>query len=387
MVDQPVTFRTAGTVLFGNDSLDQLGEIIEQIRAQRILVITDKGIVQCGLLDRLKGCLRQFEFSVYDEIEQTPDLETIRKCTHFARAGRFDLLIGFGGGSPMDATKAVSVMMTNEGDIEAYLGRDTVRVPGVKVILVTTTAGTGSEVTIYSVLAQREENVQAITGIADRHILPEWAIVDPTLTLGMPPSLTANTGIDALSHALESYLNVKSNFQTEPLALASIKLISQNIEKAVANGSDLPVRNNMSAGSLLAGMSLCQTGGGLAHALAETIQIPYRIPHGAPIAVILPHVMSYNLVEKPEKYAEVARAMGIDGTGFSETDLAEKGVERVRQIIDRLALPKRLSDLNVPEGDLEKIAKSTMLLAPGLLKVNPRPAGEQDLIELLREAY
>jgi len=387
VMNQPISFRTAGTVLFGDNSLDQIADVIKEVGADRILVITDKGIIQCGLVDRLKACLRHFNFSFYDDTEETPSLETIRKCTQFAKEGGYDLLIGFGGGSPMDATKAVTIMMTNEGDIEEYLGRDTVRVPGVKKILVPTTAGTGSEVTVFSVLAWREKNVQAITGIIDRHMLPEWAIIDPTLTLGMPSSLTANTGIDAFSHAVESYLNIKSNFQTEPLSLASIKLISQNIEKATAHGADSQVRYNMSAGSVLAGMSLSQTGGGLAHAVAETFQIPYKIAHGAAIAAILPHVMSYNLVERPDKYADVAKAMGLSPDGFSETDLAKKAVKRVQEIIDRLGLPKSLSELNIPEKDLETIARSTLELSPSLLKVNPRSASEQDLLNLLRDAY
>lgn len=387
MLDRGITFRTAGTVFFGNNSLEQIPEIIEGLGAKKILVITDKGIVQCELIERLRQHLSQFEYFVYDEIEETPSLQTIRKCTKYAKEKRFDLLIGFGGGSPMDATKAVSIMMTNEGDIADFLGGDTVRVPGVKTILAPTTAGTGSEVTIYSVLAEREENKHTLTGIADKHLLPEWAIIDPTLTTGMPRSLTANTGIDAFSHAVESYLNVRSNFQSEPLALRAIELLSQSLEKTTANGADLEARYNMSAGSVLAGMSLCQTGGGLAHALAETIQIPYRLQHGAAIAVILPHVMSYNLVEKPDKYAKVARAMGVSSENISQTDLARKSIERINEIIDRLGLPKRLSTFDIPESDLEQISKSVLVIAPGLLKVNPRPTKEEDLMDLLQKAY
>lgn len=386
-MDQTIEFHTVGTIIFGNNSLHRIASVIEQTSAKSILVITDRGIIQCRLIEHLKNCLEHFSFSIYDEIEETPSLETIRRCTQFAKNGGYDLLVGFGGGSPMDAAKAVSIMVTNKGDIEDYLGTDKVCVPGIQKILIPTTAGTGSEVTVFSVLAKRKEKLQAITGIADKHILPEWAIIDPTLTLNMPPSLTANTGIDAFSHAVESYLNIKSNFQTEPLAITAIKLLSENIEKATSDGASLEARYNMSAGSVLAGMSLCQTGGGLVHALAETIQMPYNTPHGAAIAVILPYAMSYNLVENPSKYAEVAKAMGIVSTGFSENCLARKSVERVNQIIDRVGLPKRLSQLGIPEKDLELIAKSTVVIAPSLLEVNPRPVNERDLLELLRSAY
>ena len=387
MHDSPFTFNTAGTVLFGNHTLQKIPEILQSFGIQKILVITDRGLVENNLIGRLIQHLEQFEYAVYDNVDETPSLQTIRQCSEFAREGQFDLVIGFGGGSPMDAAKAVSILLTNEGNIEDFLGRDTVRKPGARMILVPTTAGTGSEVTIYSVLADKAEGQNILTGIADRHLLPDWAIVDPTLTAAMPPFLTANTGIDAFSHAVESYLNVKSNFQTEPLALKSIELVTHYLEKANADGNDSEARYHMAAGSVLAGMSLCQTGGGLVHALAETIQIPYNLQHGSAISVILPHVMSYNLVERPDKYANVSRAMGIGSSELSETQLAEKSAEKLSQIIENIGLPTQLSALGIPENDLEEIAKSVSIIAPGLLKVNPRPTTESDLLDLLRKAY
>lgn len=387
MLDRPFTFNTAGTVLFGNNALEQIPEILKTNGVQKILVITDRGLVENKLIDQLIQHLQQFEYSVYDDVDETPSLQTIRQCTEFAKEGKFDFVIGFGGGSPMDAAKAVSILMTNAGDIEDFLGRDTVRKPGTPKILVPTTAGTGSEVTIYSVLADKAEGRNILTGIADRHLLPDWAIIDPTLTAAMPPALTANTGIDAFAHAVESYLNIKSNFQTEPLALKSIELVSHYLEKATADGSDSEARYQVSAGSVLAGMSLCQTGGGLVHALAETIQIPYNLQHGSAISVIMPHVMSYNLVERPDKYANVARAMGIGASSLSQTELAEKSVEKINQIMKHIGLPTQLAALGIPENDLEEIAKSVSIIAPGLLQVNPRSTTERDLLDLLHKAY
>jgi alcohol dehydrogenase len=386
MAEQFITFSTSNSILFGNNAVEQIPMIIKKMGAQRILVVTDKGLVQCGLIKRLTNVLQQVNYSIYDEVEETPNIETIRKITEDGRKYKFDLLIGFGGGSPMDAAKAVSALLTNEGDIEDYLGSDTIRKPGVKKILVPTTAGTGSEVTIFSVLARREKNIQEPTGIYDKYMLPEWAIVDPTLTVAMPPSLTANTGMDAFSHAAECYVNTKSNFLMEPLALEAIKLISQNIEKATTNGTDLVARYQMSAGSLLAGVAFSQTGTGLTHGLAETVQIPYKIPHGAAIAVILPHVMAFNISAKTTKYAQIARAMGIDSKGLSDVQLAERAVERVKEINARIGIPKNLSALRIPEKDLEKIAKDTMIIGEGYLKKNPRMANEQDLLKILENA-
>ena len=387
MVEQLVTFNTSQTILFGNNAVDQVNGIVKTVKAKKVLIITDKGIVGCGLLEPLKAQLKRVKHTVFDEVEETPGLETIRTCTKFAKKEKFDLLIGLGGGSSMDATKAVSALVTNPGDIEKYLGSDTIRVPGLKKILIPTTSGTGSEVTIFSVLALREKNVQEPTGIYDRHMLPEWAIVDPTLTLSMPPKLTANTGMDAFSHAAECYVNVKSNLFTEPLALEAIRFISQNIEKATKNGSDVQARSGMSAGSVLAGMAFSQTGTGLTHGLAETAQIPYKIPHGAAIAVILPHVMAFNLPERIAKFAQMARAMGVDPRGLSEADLAEKSVQRVKEINAQIGIPKGLSALGIPEKDLGKIAADTMVLGAGYLKKSPRLANEQDLLQILRNAY
>ena len=387
MAEQLFTFSTSHSIIFGNHALDQINAIVKTVKAKKVLIITDKGIVSCGLMEPLKAQLKRIKHAVFDDVEETPGLETIRKCTKFARKEKFDLFIGLGGGSAMDATKAVSALMTNPGDIEKYLGSDTIRVPGLKKILIPTTSGTGSEVTIFSVLARREKDVQEPTGIYDRHMLPEWAIVDPSLTLSMPPKLTANTGMDAFSHAAECYVNKKSNFLMEPLALEAIKLIAHNIERAVAHGADQDARTGMSAGSLLAGMAFSQTGTGLCHALAETAQIPYKIPHGAAIAVILPHVMAFNLPERIAKFAQMARAMGVDSKDISDAQLAEKAVEKVKEINVKIGIPKNLSALGIPEKDLEKIAHETMVTGEGYLKKSPRMANEQDLLQILRNAF
>jgi len=387
MTNELITFQTAGSVLFGNKAIEKLGNIINQMGVKRILVITDKGIVQCGLINRLKECITRFDYSIYDDIDHTPSFGTIRRCTQFVKEGGFDLLIGFGGGSAMDAAKAVSIMATNEGKLEDYLGSDKVRVPGLRKILITTTSGTGSEVTIFSMLGQRDTPPYLIDGIYDRHCLPDVAIVDPTLTLGVPPSLTANTGMDAFSHAAECYVNIKSSFHNKPLALEAVKLTSRNLEKATSDGSDLEARYHMSAGSLLAGLAFNQTGSGIAHGLAEAFQVEYDIQHGTAIGIVLPHVMSFNLTEKPSLYADLARAMGIDGKGLSESDLAKKSAGRVSELIDHIGLPKKLSEVGIPERDLPKIAKTALLLSPGLFKKNLRPVGEEEALQLLRKAY
>ena len=387
MKNELITFCTAGSVLFGNNVMEQVADIIGKMKASKVLVITDKGVVQCGLIDRLKDCLTGSEHAIYDNIDHTPSFDTIRKCTQFVKEGKFDLLIGFGGGSVMDAAKAVSIMATNEGKIEDYLGSDKVLVPGIPKILITTTSGTGSEVTIFAMLAQRDTPPFMIDGIYDRYCLPEYAIVDPTLTLGIPPALTANTGFDALSHAVECYVNIKSSFHNKPLALEAVKLICQNLEKATMEGSDLKARYNLSAGSLLAGLAFNQTGSGIGHGLGEAFQVGYNIQHGTAIGIVLPHVMSFNLTEKPALYADMARAMGIDQEGLSELDLAKRSAERVSEIIDRIGLPKRLSEVGIPENDLDKIAKTALELSPGLFMKNLRHVGEKEVLQLLRDAY
>jgi alcohol dehydrogenase len=385
MQNEPITFRTAGSVLFGNNAIEKLGSITGQLAAKRALIVTDKGIVKSGLLNRLKTCLAGLAHEVYDDIDHTPSFETIRRCTRFAKEGHFDLVIGFGGGSAMDAAKAVSVMATNPGKVEDYLGFDKVRVPPLRKILITTTSGTGSEVTIYAMLAQRDKPPYLIDGIFDKYCLPEYAIVDPTLTLGVPRSLTANTGIDALSHATECYVNIKSSFHNKPFAWEAVRLTSQNLEKATADGGDLEARYNMAAGSLLAGMAFTQSGSGMGHGLGEAFQVEYNVQHGTAIGIVLPHVMAFNLAEAPAPYAELAEAMGI--TGLPQRALAEKAVERMREIIRHIGLPTRLSEVGIPEKDIEKIAKTALELSPSLFKKNVRPVGEKEVLYLLREAF
>jgi len=258
-------------------------------------------------------------------------------------------------------------------------------VPPLRKILITTTSGTGSEVTIYAMLAQRDNPPYAIDGIFDRYCLPEYAIIDPTLTLGVPPSLTANTGIDALSHATECYVNIKSSFHNKPFAWEAVRLTSQNLEKATADGGDLEARHNMSAGSLLAGMAFTQSGSGIGHGLGEAFQVEYNVQHGTAIAIVLPHVMAFNLVEAPAPYAELAQAMGI--AGLPQRALAEKVVERMRELIRNIGLPTRLSEVGISEKDLEKIAKTALELSPSLFKKNVRPVGEKEVLYLLRQAF
>ena len=381
------TFCTAGSVIFGNNSIEQVSDIIQKLKASKILVITDKGVVQCGLIGRLESQLINCEYDIYDNIDHTPSFETIRKCTKYVKEGKYDLLIGLGGGSVMDATKAVSIMTTSDGQIEDYLGSDKVSTPALPKILITTTSGTGSEVTVFAMLGQRDTPPYLIDGIYDRSCLPEYAIVDPTLTLGVPKALTANTGLDALSHAIECYVNIKSSFHTKPLALESIKLICKSLEKAIVDGSDLEARYNLSAGSLLAGLAFNQTGSGIGHGLGEAFQVGYNVQHGTAIAIVLPLVMKFNLATEPSLYAEMAIAMGISGEGLSEIELAEKSAERVGEIIENIGLPTKLSEVGIPEEDLEKIAKTTLELSPGLFMKNLRPVSEDDVLDLLKQAY
>jgi alcohol dehydrogenase len=382
-----ITFCTAGSVIFGNNAIEQIGEIANKNKTNRILVITDKGVVKCGLIDRLTDCLSDHEHVIYDEIDHTPSFETIRKCTAFVKKGNFDLLIGFGGGSVMDATKAVSIMATNKGQVSDYLGSDKVTVPALPKILITTTSGTGSEVTIFAMLGQRDTPPYLIDGIYDKACLPEYAIVDPTLTLGIPKALTANTGLDALSHAIECYVNTKSSFHNKPLALEAIRLIFQSLEKATIDGSDLEARYNLSAGSLLAGLAFNQTGSGIGHGIGEAFQVEYDIQHGTAIAIVLPHVMRFNHAEKPSLHADMAKAMGVESKTLTELELAKKSVDKVRDLIAKIGLPQKLSEVGISEQDLAKIATTALELSPGLFKKNLRPVSKDDVFNLLQEAY
>jgi alcohol dehydrogenase len=294
------------------------------------------------------------------------------------------VIVGLGGGSSLDISKVTSVMLANEGPIEKYFGMVLVPKPGVPLILIPTTAGTGSEMTSICVLSDTKNKVKR--GIVSEHMFARAALLDPKLTLALPPRVTAMTGMDALVHAIESFVGVRASVFTDTLNLQAIRLVASNLRLAYASGANLAARENMLYASCLAGMAFSNTQNGLDHALALAIGGKFHLPHGLLTAFIIPWVMEYNLIANPGKYIRIAEAFGERTKHLPEIQAARLAVKAVKSLLDDLGISYKLSSYGVPRDEFPALAKATVG-AVRLISNNPRTVSEADVIGILEANY
>lgn len=365
------SFDAKTTVVFGPDTVQRLGTEAANLRAEKALLVTDKGIVQAGLLKNARQSLIEagIKIAVFDEVEPNPRGTMVLQGAQAAQDHQADIVIGLGGGSPMDAAKAMAVMSVNEGPLEQFcgVGADPWPVPPKPIIAVPTTAGTGAEVSGAAMINLVEQSRKA--DIFGQSIRPVTAILDPLLTVGLPPRLTASTGIDALSHALEAYVAKYANPITDALAEKAIQLVAENLRQAYANGENLEARSNMLLASTMAVMAAA-AGLGVIHSLAQTIGGFYDAPHGLSIAVCLPAGVEYNLFAAPEKYANVSRMLGMDIDGMSIISAAKTVVPAVQELLGDLEITDNMQSLGVREEDIPTLADICM--QDGCTPTNPR---------------
>ncbi len=381
------TFSSGGRVVSGVGCLAGLGDVVRRLGARRVLVVTDPGVAAAGLAERLLDSLPSGPPAplLFDRVEPEPTVPAVQDCLAAGREMGAELVVGLGGGSSMDVAKLVSVLLTNPGPVQSYYGIDLVPGPGVPLVCVPTTAGTGSEATNIAVLRDEERGIKA--GVVSDHIFAACALLDPELTLGMPPALTAATGMDALSHALESYTGTRGSPFTDALNLAALELIGKNLPRAFADGGDIMARANMLQASCMAGMAFTNTQNALCHALAMAIGASHRLPHGLLCAITLPWAMEFNLTARPGRYARVARALGRPVEGLGEIEAAGQAVEAVRGLLEVLGISCRLGSHRVPRQDLPAIAEATLATQTRLLANNPREVTLGDALRLLEENY
>jgi alcohol dehydrogenase len=379
-------FNTVRRIVSGFGSLENLGDEIKRLRGSKVFVVTDPGIKSAGLVDLLVGVLdrAKINYRFFTEVEPDPKIEVVFASLAAAKNFGPDLIIGLGGGSSLDISKVTAVMMTNAGPIEKYFGMELVPEPGIPLILVPTTAGTGSEMTSICVLSDTANKVKK--GIVSEHMFARTALLDPQLTLGLPPHITAMTGMDALVHAIESYTGIRATLLTDTLNLQAICLIATNLRKAYAQGENREARENMLSASCLAGMAFSNTQNGLDHALALAIGGKFHLPHGLLTAFILPWVMEYNLLANPEKFIQIARAFGESVDGLPETSGARLSVQAIKSLLDDLGISYKMSNYGVPREEIPALAKAT-IGAARLIGNNPRKVLEKDVIKLLEENY
>ena len=376
---QSFTFNTAACIAVGAGESRKLGEHCRRLGIERPLLVTDPGLVAIGLVEPVLEALAADGLSarVFDQVREDPPEEIVLAAVDMALDGDVDGVIGFGGGSSMDVAKVVAVLLEAGQSLAEIYGVDQVTGSRLPLILVPTTAGTGSEVTPVAVITTGETTK---AGVSSRALLPDVALLDPDLTIGLPPAVTAMTGIDAMVHAIEAYTSkIRKNPISDNLARQALALLSENVRTAVHEGYNREARGNMLLGAMLAGQAFANAPVAAVHALAYPLGGHYHIPHGLSNSLVLPAVMRFNMPEAERLYAELSP---IVGGGSSAVDL----VAELESIIKDCDLPATLSQAKVPEDDLPMLAEDAML-QQRLLVNNPRDVQLADALEIYRAAF
>ena len=378
------TYKLPTELFFGSGAAAQTGTKTQELGLKKILLVTDKGVLNAGILAGLEKSLKDagVAYEIFSDVETEPTMQGVEAGTTMLKNLGAEGVIGVGGGSALDTAKAVAVMATNSGKIMDYAGFGKVPVQPLPVIAVPTTAGTGSEATFWSVLADKTQGVKFSVG--GWNVMPDLAIVDPLLTESLPPALTATTGMDALVHAMESYVSTNCQPIAEGMAYHAMKLIARSLRQAVNHWKDLKAREDMIMGSLVAALAFNITRLGNAHALAIPLGIKYHIPHGEVNAILLPWVMQYNLPACPDKYIEIAKLFGEDTCCLPPMEAAQKSVTAIKALLRDIGIKEGLKKWKVKENELAEIVAKAV--KSDNVKSNPRKTTEADLIKICMDA-
>jgi alcohol dehydrogenase class IV len=378
-----------------------VGEVVRRLGARRVCLITDQALVEAGLHERVLQPLDEAGVAadLFPGGKAKPTLAAVTACAQSLGGQGYEALVALGGGSNVDLAKAVAVLLRYGGAVVDYVGEHRVPGPILPLVAVSTTAGTGSEVSGASVLADPGHGRRG--AILSNYLRPHSAIYDPLLTLSCPASVTADAGIDALTHAVEAYMVADHRLATgdEPpglytgrsplsdlLAEEAIVLIGRYLRRAVYRGADLEAREGMHLASLLAGMAFSNAGLTAVHALEYPVGVATGCTHGAGNGLLLPYVMEYNIPACPERLATVARLLGEATDGLSNQEAGELAVDAVQRLKADIDIPLRLSMLGIEEGELRSLAEATAQITR-LLQANPRPLDADSLEEILRRAW
>jgi len=384
------TFTIPGQIIFGQGTSEQIGDKSREIGAKKALIVTDKGITKCGLVEKVTLPLEKagIKFSIFDEVEANPTSASIEKGGMLCRNDNVNLLIAFGGGSSIDTAKAISILSANEGALGDYAFKgviDTNIRKGIPLIAMPTTAGTGSEVTGGAVVKDSETKRKYL--VTSLYTRASVSILDPLLTVTMPPRMTAATGTDALTHALGSLTNAQFHPLAELLDLEAIRLIAQNLPKAVGRGNNLEARSNMLYASNLAGLGLTWNLYDIAHVMSTPLEGLFNLTHGEALSVLLVPCLEYNMTACLDKYVRVARALGLSTEGLAVRKVAESVIEFIRQLLKDIRTPRSLKELGVPEDQIPHIT-NMIKENPALTNVNARsPVSEKDIKDLYLRAF
>lgn len=377
-------FYSPNVNLFGRGTVNEVGSRLKELGVKKALLVTDAGLDSLGVSEKIAGIIRVsgVDVVIFPKAEPNPTDKNIEEGLDVFKAENCDSIVTLGGGSSHDCGKGIGLVAANGGKISDYEGIDKSKNPMVPLIAVNTTAGTGSEVTRFTIITDTERKVKM--AIVDKHVTPTLSINDPELMVSLPPSLTAATGLDALTHAIEAYVSTAATPITDALAIQAIKIIPKYLPRAVANGEDMEAREQMVYAQSLAGMAFNNASLGYVHAISHQFGGLYNFPHGVCNAILLPHVCKFNLVAREERFAEIAAALGENVEGLSTREAAEKGIARIEQLARDLDIPSGFKSMGAREEDIEILAKNAMKDATAA--TNPRKATLEEIKEIIRSA-
>lgn len=376
-------FQAPPKIVFGINSIETVGVEAKQFGGKKILLVSDEIIAKLGLVDKVKRLLEKegFTIEVFDKVEAEPSIATAEKVTTSVREEIHDSVVGIGGGSVMDIAKIAAIMARNSGEIKEYATSKPIKEPGIPKILIPTTSGTGSEASQAAIITL---STKQKSSLSNRYLFADVAIVDPVLATTMPPKVTASTGIDALSHAVEALMSTNSTPITDALSLEAVRLVSNNLRMAYAQGDNLEARSNMSWAALLGGMVLYARVV-YAHSFGYTIGPKYGIPHGLSCGLGLPYVMDYNLPACVDKFLSIANAMGEQVKGLPKLEGAFKAIVAVKELIEDVGLPSSLKETGVPKAVLPILADELVNFYPR--PNNPKQITKKEAMELYEKAW
>jgi alcohol dehydrogenase class IV len=380
------SFTGAKKIVFGTGSLSTLASHIKELNAKNPLVVIDKNFSQAGFQEKVAAILGHegINFTVYDKVEPEPQIELADEGAAVAIKNKSDIILGMGGGSAMDVAKAIAVLAINKGSAVDYLGLNKIPKQGLPKIMIPTTAGTGSEVTFTAVFVRKD--LKKKEGMNSPHLYPELALLDPELTLSLPPAPTAQTGLDALCHAIESYTSINASPMSELVSLQAIMLIAENLRTCVHDGKNLAAREKMLLGSLYAGMGLANAGVTAVHSLSYPLGGKYGVGHGLANTMMLLSVMSFNLPAALDKFTDIAEAMGECVDGLPAREAAYLALEAVEALIEDCGIHSTLAEFGITEKDFPELADVAMTVARPL-ENNPRKVTKNDAIAMYAQAF
>lgn len=383
---QTFTVTQPTQIQFGAGSIAELAKTVKSFNGSNVFLVVDPGLVEAGLISPITATLKKAKipFTVYDNIDPEPGLKLADQGKKIAKKAGCDCVVGVGGGSAMDVAKAIAILLTNGGKAVDYLGLGLIKKPGVPKIMVPTSSGTGAEVTFTAVFINEKTGSKG--GMNGDPLYPDAAILDPELTLSLPPHVTAFTGIDALTHALEAYTSTQAHAISEMYSLEAISLIADNLPAAYANGDNLEARSAMLMGSLLGGKALATAGVGLVHAMAYPMGGMFGIPHGLANAVLLPYVVEYNLIGNMEKFAVLAEILGQNTDDLTLRESANLCVDALFTLNDEVGIPATLKDLDIPFNSIPEMAKIALTVTRPV-ENNPRKPTLLDVIAIYETAF